>query len=162
MDDRELFLQYVETIGAAKDVDRNKVDQRQDKERDLFLNALEKDCNIPVNEREQHSVKRIAISRNANFPIDETLDLHGLTLREAITSLTSFIASCHRENLHTVLVITGKGKRSPSGAILKPGVENWITREGSAWISSYGNASRFQGGSGAFVIYLRKRAGRLL
>lgn len=91
--------------------------------------------------------------------VEEEVDLHGLTRDEALSRLEQFFAGSVRRGLRTVLVITGKGVNSPAGPVLKGAVEAWLQGRGRAMIAGFSEAPRDKGGSGAFVVVL-KRTGR--
>ncbi len=52
-------------------------------------------------------------------PPQKSLDLHGMTQDAAVKKIRWFVSSCRKEGKLTVRVITGRGKHSPSGPILK-------------------------------------------
>jgi hypothetical protein len=63
--------------------------------------------------------------------VDETIDLHGLTAAEARARLEQHFAGAKRERPgQLVHIITGKGRNSPGGAVLKPAVRA-LLRSGS-------------------------------
>lgn len=52
-----------------------------------------------------------------------TLDLHGVTAMEAKARAESFVRTAARARPGSVVhIITGKGRNSPTGAVLKPAV----------------------------------------
>lgn len=60
-----------------------------------------------------------------------TLDLHGQTRLQAEQSVRSFLASSARRHPGKVVhIITGKGKSSAAGAVLKPAVRQIIKAAG--------------------------------
>lgn len=63
--------------------------------------------------------------------VDDTLDLHGFTAAEARARLEQYFAGARRERPgQLVHIITGKGRNSPDGAVLKPAVRA-LLRSGS-------------------------------
>lgn len=91
--------------------------------------------------------------RRGTIEINRTLDLHGCTIAEAHQTVLRFIQYAHSTGNRRLLVITGKGGESS------------IRRELPLWLSqppmknlilSCTYAHQRQGGSGAFVIVLRK------
>lgn len=93
-------------------------------------------------------------------PVDASLDLHGFTVEQAQQTLERFLrdaATAHKQApKHTVLVITGKGHHSEGGVgKLRRAVEQWVQQRGKRWVKAYSEASRAQGGRGAFVLTLR-------
>jgi hypothetical protein len=63
--------------------------------------------------------------------VDDTLDLHGFTAAEARARLEQYFAGARRQRAgQLVHIITGKGRNSPGGAVLKPAVRG-LLRSGS-------------------------------
>lgn len=87
------------------------------------------------------------------------LDLHGLRREEALTRVGYFLENARHHGFTCVLIITGKGTRSPDGAVLRAAVLDWLAanREGLLeWIE----APRQYGGSGALAVFLRRPESR--
>ncbi|PZQ97696.1 MAG: DNA mismatch repair protein MutS [Cereibacter sphaeroides] len=93
------------------------------------------------------------------------IDLHGLTLAEAMPELVSFILNAHSNGLRLVLVITGKGKRGDGDGpipqrpgVLRHQVPHWLSRPPlSAAVLQVTEAHLRHGGAGALYVYLRRR-----
>jgi len=54
------------------------------------------------------------------------LDLHGLTLAEAEIKIKAFIQRCHAGGFGRARIITGRGRHSPGGPVLKTGAERFL------------------------------------
>jgi DNA-nicking Smr family endonuclease len=104
---------------------------------------------LPVNRWRE--LKRGAIR------IDFQLDLHGLTRDEALQGLASFITGAFNRGQKAVLVITGKGNRSPGEPVLQGAVTGWLREQGKGMVAEFAPAPRDMGGSGAFVVFLKNR-----
>lgn len=88
-------------------------------------------------------------------PVQDRLDLHGLTLEESKTQLARFIAESRRFGYTKVLVIHGKGLHSPGGAsVLKTELKSLFKR--MKGVEASGEAPKDQGGQGATWLWLRK------
>ncbi len=85
------------------------------------------------------------------------LDLHGFLRDEAITKLEHFVSSAYARGREAVLVITGKGLNSPEGPVLQGAVAAWLRERGKRMVAEFAPAPRDLGGSGAFVVFLRKK-----
>lgn len=82
------------------------------------------------------------------------LDLHGKTIDAAFTALQKFIKKQFIEGERTVMVITGKGKGEVS---IASSLTSWLAHsELAKFVISYDNAPRELGGSGAWILKLRK------
>ncbi len=88
--------------------------------------------------------------RQGSLPIDDTLDLHGFSQKQAIAELIRFF---QQSSLKTVIVIHGKGNRSNRAAVLKPLVHHWLSQQ--SFVLAWCPAQPRDGGSGASYVYLR-------
>jgi DNA-nicking Smr family endonuclease len=94
--------------------------------------------------------------RRGRFSIEDEIDLHGMTSREAKQALREFIADCLDRGVGCVRVIHGKGRRSgPSGPVLKGRVQQWLMQ----WdpVLAFVSAGSRDGGSGALYVLLARR-----
>ena len=101
-----------------------------------------------------------------NDHIDFKIDLHGFSLEEAFNKIREVIENCYEKNLKNILVVTGKGLRSKVKenpylsedlSLLKYSVPNFIKDNFSEIISSIEESDQNLGGSGAFLLRLKKR-----
>lgn len=97
--------------------------------------------------------------KSGNYPIDATLDLHGLNLDKAHTNLMNFLDSAIKMKLRCLLVVTGKGLHSDKNSItIKEEFPNWVYHFGiKSHIITYTKAHKKHGGDGAFYILLRRQ-----
>ncbi len=137
-DDRLLFLQALQKIGIASR------DQRPEQEE---ANEL----------RHRSTSGRMRQLRRGAIRISQELDLHGFLRDEALTRLEHFITSAYSRGLEAVLVITGKGYNSPEGPVLQGVVEAWLRKRGRGMVAEFSPAPRDKGGSGAFVVFMKKK-----
>lgn len=54
------------------------------------------------------------------------IDLHGLTIDEAIQKTLHYLQNCRHRGLRQVLVITGRGLHSEAGAVLPDAIETFL------------------------------------
>ena len=102
--------------------------------------------------------RRMKQLRQGKLKPQETLDLHGCYRDEAREKVRHFLKNRHAEGLQTVLIITGKGNRSPNGeSVLRSDIENYLTSHAGAWVIEWGRAPRQFGGEGALVVFLRQQ-----
>ena len=94
--------------------------------------------------------------RRGQFGVQDELDLHGLTLKEAGARLGAFIEHARGRRLSCVRVIHGKGLSSPGRSpVLKPQVARWLrAHDGVLAFTAVRDAD---GGSGAMYVLLRAR-----
>ena len=97
----------------------------------------------------------------------KTIDLHGFSLMDANNFIEKFIKECFENNVHKIIVITGKGLRSQNNknpyiskdlSILKNSVPKFIKSKPSLieLIKEIKKANIEDGGDGAFYIFLKK------
>jgi DNA-nicking Smr family endonuclease len=95
--------------------------------------------------------------KRGTLRIGAELDLHGFVKDEALRRLEHFIASASVRGQDAVLVITGKGTNSPDGPVLHGAVAAWLRGPGLRYVPEFHPAPRDRGGSGAYVVFLRRR-----
>ena len=137
-----------------------------DEERRVFLDALN-NLRLDVSFRDEVPgegepvrplpVNRLRELKRGAIRIDFQLDLHGLTKDEALASLTAFIAGAWQRGQKAVLIITGKGNRSPGEPVLQGAVTGWLRKKGKGMVAEFAPAPRDMGGGGAFVVFLKSR-----
>ena len=100
---------------------------------------------------------RLRRLKRGTIRIAEVLDLHGCLRDEAVRRLGHFIGTAYAQGREAVLVITGKGLNSPDGPILQGAVREWFRTAGATMVAEFHPAPRDKGGSGAYVVFLRRR-----
>jgi DNA-nicking Smr family endonuclease len=92
--------------------------------------------------------------RRGRFPVEDELDLHGLSQAAARDHLAEFIAASRHAGLRCVRVVHGKGYRSGArGPVLKIAVNTWLKRH--ADVLAFTSARVIDGGTGAVYVLLR-------
>lgn len=101
--------------------------------------------------------------KRGEFPLQNYIDLHGLTRQEAQEKVNDFILESYRGGLRCVLVVHGRGHNSENHLpILKERLPYWLTRGPARKIVlAFSTARPYDGGTGALYILLRKRRGAL-
>ena len=101
--------------------------------------------------------QRVARGRE---PIDDRIDLHGMTQTRAHAALVGFLHRAQAAGAKTVLVVTGKGGRSSSNAergVLKRQVPLWLgLPEFRPLVVGFDDAHVGHGGEGALYVRLRR------
>jgi len=93
-----------------------------------------------------------------DFSIEAHIDLHGLSVEEARTSLDCFLRDAVRTGKRAVLVVHGRGLSSPGRPVLKNSLYRWLTAgPWRKWVLAFSSARRCDGGAGATYILLRSR-----
>jgi DNA-nicking Smr family endonuclease len=138
MQDQQLFIQAMRQVGTTL------IDFQQDTDE--------------TGDRQRRSASsRMRQLKRGTIRISQELDLHGLLRDEAISRLERFIANAFSRGMEAVLVITGKGINSPEGPVLRGAAEAWLRGRGKRMVAEFSPAPRDKGGSGAFVVFLKKK-----
>ena len=92
--------------------------------------------------------------RRGRYPVEDELDLHGLSQAAARDQLAEFITASRHAGLKCVRVVHGKGYRSGArGPVLKIAVNTWLRRH--ADVLAFTSARAIDGGTGAVYVLLR-------
>jgi len=136
---------------------KNKISDKDKKDWENFIKRKEKLDNKDLNYYKPKNKKT------------KSIDLHGLTLDEANEEVKKFIIENYHKETNKLIVVTGKGLHSQNInnpyiseklGILKNSVPEFIHKNPdlSKLINSVEEADIKDGGSGAFYIYLKKKA----
>jgi len=92
--------------------------------------------------------------RRGQWPVQDSIDLHGCTSDEARRVLVEFLHHALHNGLRCVNVIHGKGWRAEGGkGILKVRVRNWLTQHPQ--VLAFCEAPAYAGGGGAVWVLLK-------
>jgi len=107
--------------------------------------------------------------RKGKYPIDGTIDLHGMSREKAHIALSGFIRSHYERGSRCLLAITGKGVRKDMQAdatqgivrgVLREMLPQWLDEPGlRPMVLAFDSAKQEHGGSGAYYILLRRKRG---
>lgn len=93
--------------------------------------------------------------RLGKYECDARLDLHRMTVEQARKAIYEFIQECMEYQLRTVLLLHGKGDKTPDKkAILKSHSVHWL--EEMEEVMAFHSAQPRHGGTGAMYVLLRK------
>lgn len=97
--------------------------------------------------------------KNGEFPVQDYVDLHGLTKQEAKIKVRDFLVQSQRLGLRCVLIVHGRGLNSPdSFPVLKERLPTWLNRGPiKKIVLAFCTAKPYDGGTGAIYVLLRKR-----
>jgi DNA-nicking Smr family endonuclease len=92
--------------------------------------------------------------RRGLYPVEDALDLHGLSQAGARDSLAEFLEQSRAAGFRCVRIVHGKGYRSGArGPVLKIAVNAWLKRH--ADVMAFTSARAIDGGTGAVYVLLR-------
>jgi DNA-nicking Smr family endonuclease len=129
---------------------------------ELFLDSLGKMDSvfydeIPQAEEAAAAPRRMRQLRQGKLAPEAKLDLHGLNRQEAREKVRFFLEDATFNGFKTVLIITGRGKGSPAGPVLRQFMESYLSSDARAWVVEWGRAPARYGGEGALVVFLKGR-----
>jgi DNA-nicking Smr family endonuclease len=89
--------------------------------------------------------------------VQDQLDLHGLSARDAQRALHGFIVCAADAGTLTVRVIVGKGRHSATGrGMLRSQIASWLTADPSAHrVRAFISARQHEGGDGVVLVGLQ-------
>lgn len=100
--------------------------------------------------------------KKGQFPIQDYVDLHGLTKQGAEIRVSDFLVQSHRLGFRCVLVVHGRGLNSENHIpVLKERLPIWLSKgPAKKIVLAFSTARPFDGGTGALYILLKRpRAG---
>lgn len=101
---------------------------------------------------QQSTLKKL---RQGKLPIDSELDLHGMTVERARSSLIHFLDECRQFGYRCVSIVHGKGYSSPDNRpVIKPLLNSWLRDAGE--VLAFHSALPKHGGSGAVYVLLKR------
>jgi DNA-nicking Smr family endonuclease len=104
----------------------------------------------------------VAQLRDGEFALQAHLDLHGMIQGAAKEALKEFIIASVRKGLRTVLVVHGRGLRSPGGhSVLKHASAGWLSHGAiGGHVLAFTSARPADGGAGATYVLLKREKSR--
>lgn len=94
--------------------------------------------------------------RQGKNPVEDLLDLHGLTVNQARKELLKFLDDCVTAGIRHIIIVHGKGFRSKDKPIIKAMVNRWLRAVDN--VLAFHSAQPKDGGSGAVYVLLKKPA----
>ncbi len=96
--------------------------------------------------------------KRGQLAIDGRIDLHGMTQAEAHGALTAYLERAQGPTRRCILVITGKGRVSENGGVLRLMVPRWLNAPANrARVLAIAPAQPKDGGAGALYVLLRRQ-----
>jgi DNA-nicking Smr family endonuclease len=101
-------------------------------------------------------IKNLFMQTNAD--VQPTLDLHGLSVKEAVPMTAEFVKTSFRAGVSPVRIVYGKGLNSPGGrGILREVIPRWCEKEGNLWVESFRREVDAKGGDGSILLFIRSK-----
>ena len=130
--------------------------------RDLVDGSIEMDITFS-DEYIEGSISGVARNimkrlKRGEIPVQDYLDLHGLTQKDAETRVREFLVRSRGRGLQCVLIVHGRGLNSPDSIpVLKERLPVWLNRGPARKIViAFSSAKPYDGGTGAIYVLLRR------
>jgi DNA-nicking Smr family endonuclease len=92
--------------------------------------------------------------RKRHWPVQDELDLHGMTRDQARDAVTDFLHRANRRGVRCVRIIHGIGYGSAGGEpVLRGMVHSWLVQKNE--VAAFCVAGRADGGNGALIVLLK-------
>ena len=93
--------------------------------------------------------------RQGKFHVDNSIDLHGMTVDEARNYLLEFLGECEIDGSRCIIIVHGKGYSSPEKKpVIKPMVNRWL--RATPMVLAFSSALPADGGTGAVYVLLKR------
>lgn len=100
--------------------------------------------------------KMLSKLKHGQYPINHTIDLHGMTIEQAGGQLHECINTAIAEQWRTLLLIHGRGKGSLANKpVIKQHVNRWL--RDTPEVLAFCSAMQRDGGTGALYILLKRQ-----
>lgn len=162
-EDEELFEEAMEGVERLRD--RRRVLRRRRLEaRGRYAEppravpfAVEETPDGPVGRAPGVSHEVVGRLRGGEPAVDLRLDLHGLSQEVAREEVRALLERARRAGVRCLLIVHGRGARSPAGPVLKEALPGWLTAAPyDRHILAFTPADPPRGGAGATLVLLRK------
>lgn len=85
-----------------------------------------------------------------------TLDLHGLSVRDAVRETDRFLRDSRARGVASLRIVYGKGRGSPGGrGVLREVIPRWLDTEGQELVQYYERRPDASGADGSLIVWLR-------
>lgn len=89
------------------------------------------------------------------IPVQASVDLHGMRVAEARSTLARFLQQSLAQRRHCVRIVHGKGFGSEHQPVLKQNVNQWLRQRPE--VLAFCSAPRWDGGTGATYVLLSRK-----
>jgi len=150
----EILRQWEERDRSeGSDSDGTRKNRRRREELEALLDRYPPD---PSEKGEAEPARRRHRPSPRSLPIDDELDLHGLTVEEARDTTARFLEASLAAGYRKVLIVHGKGLHSQNGGVLGSAIRRFL--ESHPDTGAMGTPKQRDGGSGALWVVLRHRS----
>ncbi len=167
--DEELFNEAMRGVKISMKREVNLKDTNQkttylsNRKRDAFPTTIRKKTNqefsfLVAGKSGDIDHKTMSKLKRGQISPDTRLDLHGMTLKQAHSAVFSFILGAAEKRVRCLLIITGKGRISEGGGVLRNQFPQWLNHPNiRLHVIGFCEAQPRDGGGGAFYVLLRRK-----
>ncbi len=169
-EDQQLFRDAMQGVTSLKSVNRNR---RLPKKKPVHvkpagftdelperfsINPVHGDCPTVLDFArggvQPNTLKKL---RQGKLAIESELDLHGMTVEQARTTLLRFLEECRQFEYRCVCIVHGKGYSSPDNRpVIKPLLNRWL-RDATEVLAFHSALPKHGGGGSLYVLLRRQR-----
>lgn len=163
-EDKEAWAQFTESLKPSSMLPQSSLPKndpqniKEDIEKQATppkktIQMLNIDIPVDIDKRTFERLKK------GRLPIDDSFDFHGIGIYEAHYQLIQLIEKWQENGKRCVLIITGKGSRTPKDQkTIRDAFPDWLNDPAVRnKILAYTKAQPKHGGSGAFYLLLRRK-----
>ena len=162
-EDKELWAQFTQSLNPLEvstkpplmneEVDISKEYYVQPLPQKKQIRALNVDLPVDIDKRTFERLKK------GRLPLEDSFDFHGIGFHDAHYRLIKLIEGWQENGKRCVLIITGKGSRTPKDQkTIRDAFPDWLNDPLlRSKILAYTKAQPKHGGSGAFYLLLRRK-----
>ncbi|MDP3533320.1 MAG: Smr/MutS family protein [Alphaproteobacteria bacterium] len=162
-EDKELWAKFTQSLNPLEvstkpplineEVDISKEDYVQPLLQKKQIRALNVDLPVDIDKRTFERLKK------GRLPLEDSFDFHGIGFHDAHYRLIKLIEGWQENGKRCVLIITGKGSRTPKDQkTIRDAFPDWLNDPLlRSKILAYTKAQPKHGGSGAFYLLLRRK-----
>ena len=123
---------------------------------DVFSDAYVEECPDKLSfSRSGVQPSTLKKLRQGKLPVDDSIDLHKLTVNEARSYLLEFLGECEHNGNRCIIIVHGKGFGSHGRKpVIKPMVNKWLREVPS--VLAFHSAKQADGGTGAVYVLLKQ------
>lgn len=151
-------MSFEEILRQWEEQDKGKKGERARRRREQLESLLDQYPPDPTEKEAEDTDDRAGAPKPhpRSLPVDDEIDLHGMTVEEALSATQRFIEASRAAGHRKILVVHGKGLHSEGGGVLKQAVRRFLEKHPET--GAMGVPKQRDGGSGALWVVLRHRS----
>ena len=163
-EDRQLFRDTMKNIQRISAVEKNisprkSVSYKQTTEPDITFTENPGEPSVLATEQLRYTTSGVRQNtlrklKRGQFYIDDSLDLHGMTITQAKNAMIKFLTAAQTRQYQCVHIIHGKSHHTLDKPKLKNAVNQWLRQYPA--VLAFCSATPQEGGAGAIYVLLKR------